>query len=56
MSKQDNIAATQHLGESVNSGNLNALHDVFASTVIDRQTRKLKGARHCPISRYNTTR
>jgi steroid delta-isomerase-like uncharacterized protein len=36
MSKQDNIAATQRLGEAVNSGNLNALHEVFAPTVIDR--------------------
>ena len=36
MIKQDNIAATQRLGEAVNSGNLNALHDVFAPTVIDR--------------------
>ena len=36
MSKHDNIAATQRLGEAVNSGNLNALHEVFAPTVIDR--------------------
>lgn len=36
MSQQDNIAATQHLGEAINSGNLNALHDVFAPTVVDR--------------------
>jgi steroid delta-isomerase-like uncharacterized protein len=36
MSKQDNIATTQHLGEAVNSGNLDALHEVFAPNVIDR--------------------
>lgn len=36
MSQQDNIAATQRLGEAINSGNLDALHDVFAPTVIDR--------------------
>jgi steroid delta-isomerase-like uncharacterized protein len=36
MSKQDNIATTQRLGEAVNSGNLDALHEVFAPNVIDR--------------------
>jgi steroid delta-isomerase-like uncharacterized protein len=36
MSKQDNIAATERLGEAVNSGSLSALHEVFAPTVIDR--------------------
>lgn len=36
MSKQDNIAATQRLGEAVNSGNLSALNEVFAPTVVDR--------------------
>lgn len=36
MSKQDNITATQHLGEAINSGNLDALHKVFAPTVVDR--------------------
>jgi steroid delta-isomerase-like uncharacterized protein len=36
MSKQDNIAATQRLGEAVNSGNLSALHEVFAPIVVDR--------------------
>jgi steroid delta-isomerase-like uncharacterized protein len=36
MSKQDNIAATEHLGAAVNSGNLNALREVFAPTVVDR--------------------
>lgn len=36
MSQQDNIAATQRLGEAINSGNLDALHEVFAPTVIDR--------------------
>lgn len=36
MSQQDNIAATQHLGEAINSGNLDVLHDVFAPTVVDR--------------------
>jgi steroid delta-isomerase-like uncharacterized protein len=36
MSKQENIAATQHLGEAVNSGNLSALNDVFAPNVVDR--------------------
>lgn len=36
MSQQENIAATQRLGEAVNSGNLNELHHVFAPNVIDR--------------------
>jgi steroid delta-isomerase-like uncharacterized protein len=36
MSQQDNIAATERLGAAVNSGNLNALHEVFAPNVIDR--------------------
>jgi steroid delta-isomerase-like uncharacterized protein len=36
MSKQDNIAATQRLGEAVNSGNLDVLNEVFAPTAIDR--------------------
>jgi steroid delta-isomerase-like uncharacterized protein len=36
MSKQNNIAATERLGNAINSGNLNALHEVFASTVVDR--------------------
>ncbi len=36
MSQQDNIAATKRLGEAVNSGNLNALHEVMAPTVVDR--------------------
>jgi hypothetical protein len=36
MGKQENIAATQRLSEAVNSGNLDALHKVFAPTAIDR--------------------
>ncbi|MBW4581641.1 MAG: ester cyclase [Tildeniella nuda ZEHNDER 1965/U140] len=36
MSQQANIAATQRLGEAVNSGNLDVLHEVFAPNVIDR--------------------
>lgn len=36
MSQQDNIAATQRLGEAVNSGNLEVLREVFAPTAIDR--------------------
>lgn len=36
MSQQDNIAATQRLGEAVNSGNLEVLREVFAPSVIDR--------------------
>jgi steroid delta-isomerase-like uncharacterized protein len=36
MSQQDNIAATERLGAAVNSGNLDALHEVFAPNVIDR--------------------
>jgi steroid delta-isomerase-like uncharacterized protein len=36
MSQQDNIAATKRLGEAVNSGNLEALNDVFAPNVLDR--------------------
>ncbi|WP_404788383.1 ester cyclase [Altericista sp. CCNU0014] len=36
MSQQANIAATQRLGEAVNSGNLEILREVFAPTVIDR--------------------
>lgn len=36
MGKQENIAATQRLGEAVNSGNLDALREVFAPTAIDR--------------------
>ena len=36
MSKQDNIATTQRLGEAVNSGNLDAFHEVFAPSAIDR--------------------
>lgn len=36
MSQQANIAATQRLGEAVNSGHLEALHEVFASNVVDR--------------------
>jgi predicted ester cyclase len=36
MSQQDNIATTQRLGKAVNSGNLEALRDVFAPNVIDR--------------------
>jgi SnoaL-like polyketide cyclase len=43
MNKQDNIAATQHLGEAVNSGNLNALNDVFAPNVIDRDPASDRG-------------
>lgn len=35
MSQQDNIAATERLGAAVNSGNLDALHEVFAPNVID---------------------
>ena len=44
MSKQDNIAATERLGMAVNSGNLNALHDVFAPTVVDRDPAADQGA------------
>ncbi|MBV8886228.1 MAG: ester cyclase [Chroococcidiopsidaceae cyanobacterium CP_BM_RX_35] len=44
MSQQDNIAATQRLGEAINSGNLDALHDVFAPTVIDRDPASDQGA------------
>jgi steroid delta-isomerase-like uncharacterized protein len=36
MSQQDNIAATERLGVAVNSGNLDALHEVFALNVVDR--------------------
>lgn len=36
MSKQDNLATMQRLGEAVNSGNLDAFHEVFAPTAIDR--------------------
>ncbi len=36
MSKQDNITATERLGAAVNSGKLEALREVFAPTVIDR--------------------
>jgi hypothetical protein len=36
MSQQDNIAATERLGAAVNSGNLDALNEVFAPNVIDR--------------------
>jgi steroid delta-isomerase-like uncharacterized protein len=36
MSQQDNIAATERLGAAVNSGNLDALHEVFALNVVDR--------------------
>jgi steroid delta-isomerase-like uncharacterized protein len=36
MSQQDNIAATERLGAAVNSGNLDALHEVFAPNVTDR--------------------
>lgn len=36
MSQQDNIAATQRLGEAVNSGNLDVLREVFAPNVVDR--------------------
>jgi steroid delta-isomerase-like uncharacterized protein len=36
MTQQDNIAATQRLGEAINSGNLEVLREVFAPTVIDR--------------------
>jgi steroid delta-isomerase-like uncharacterized protein len=36
MSQQDNIAATERLGAAVNSGNLDAFHEIFAPNVIDR--------------------
>ncbi len=36
MSKQDNLTTMQRLGEAVNSGNLDAFHEVFAPSVIDR--------------------
>lgn len=36
MSQQENIAATQRLGEAVNSGNLEVLREVFAANAIDR--------------------
>lgn len=36
MSQQENLAATQRLGEAVNSGNLEVLRDVFAPNAIDR--------------------
>ena len=44
MSKQDNITATQHLGEAINSGNLDALHEVFAPTVVDRDPASDQGS------------
>jgi steroid delta-isomerase-like uncharacterized protein len=36
MSQQENIDAIQRLGEAVNSGNLEALHEVFSPNAIDR--------------------
>lgn len=44
MSKQDNIAATERLGAAVNSGKLEALREVFAPTVIDRDPAADQGA------------
>jgi steroid delta-isomerase-like uncharacterized protein len=44
MGKQENIAATQRLGEAVNSGNLDALHEVFAPTAVDRDPDPNQGA------------
>ncbi len=35
MSTQDNIAAQQKMGEAVNKGNLDVLHEVFAPNVVD---------------------
>lgn len=35
MSKQDNIAAQQKFGQAVNSGKLDAIKDVMASSVVD---------------------
>lgn len=35
MSKQDNIATSQRLGEAVNSGNLDVFHELWAPNVID---------------------
>ncbi len=36
MSKSNNIAATERLGKAINTGNLNAFHEVFAPTAVDR--------------------
>jgi steroid delta-isomerase-like uncharacterized protein len=44
MSRQENIATTQLLGEAVNSGNLSELHHVFAPNVIDRDPDPNQGA------------
>ncbi|MBW4520112.1 MAG: ester cyclase [Scytolyngbya sp. HA4215-MV1] len=44
MSQQENIATTQRLGEAINSGNLNALHEVFSPTIIDRDPDPNQGA------------
>ena len=44
MSKQDNIATTQRLGEAVNSGNFDAFHQVFAPSVIDRDPASDQGS------------
>jgi steroid delta-isomerase-like uncharacterized protein len=44
MSKQDNIATTQRLGEAVNSGNLDAFHQVFAPSIIDRDPASDQGS------------
>lgn len=44
MSKHDNIAATERLGGAINSGNLDALHEIFAPTVIDRDPASDQGA------------
>ena len=44
MSKQDNLATMQRLGEAVKSGNLDAFHEVFAPSVIDRDPASDQGS------------
>jgi len=35
MSKEQNVAAQQRMGEAINTGNLNALDDVLSPDVVD---------------------
>ena len=44
MSKQDNLTASQRLGEAVNSGNLDVFHELFAATVVDHDPASDQGS------------